>query len=387
MVATLVGEGKPIGPTAIAQEVELAPAVEQNLPAITVSRVANLALRDRIIVSGLVGAVEVVNVQPLIQGQPIEALESDVGDLVTAGQVLARLSSTTLELQKSQFNAALASARATIAQAEAQVLEATSSAAEAQRVADRTSTLRKQGTASQAAADQANANAISATARVTVVTQSLAAARAQLELAQAQMGNVELELKRTNVVAPVAGKIVSRNAQVGSVASAVGLPMFTLTRDNALELRADVAESDLLRIKLGQTVTMRAVGTRETLSGKVRLIEPSIDLRTRLGGVRISIDTPEMVRVGMFISAEILAAQRDSLAIPVTAIGSTAQGASVMTVKDGLVTRAQVTTGIRDGALIEILSGLAQDALVVTKAAAFVRDGDRINPVLDSAAE
>ncbi|MDO7559703.1 MAG: efflux RND transporter periplasmic adaptor subunit, partial [Paracoccaceae bacterium] len=269
----------------------------------------------------------------------------------------------------------------------AQVLEATSSAAEAQRVADRTSTLRKQGTASQAAADQANANAISATARVTVVTQSLAAARAQLELAQAQMGNVELELKRTNVVAPVAGKIVSRNAQVGSVASAVGLPMFTLTRDNALELRANVAESDLLRIKLGQTVTMRAVGTRETLSGKVRLIEPSIDLRTRLGGVRISIDTPEMVRVGMFISAEILAAQRDSLAIPVTAIGSTAQGASVMTVKDGLVTRAQVTTGIRDGALIEILSGLAQDALVVTKAAAFVRDGDRINPVLDSAAE
>ena len=58
-----------------------------------------------------------------------------------------------------------------------------------------------------------------------------------------------------------------------------------------------------------------------------------------------------------------------------------------MTVKDGLVTRAQVTTGIRDGALIESLSGLAQDALVVTKAAAFVRDGDRINPVLDSAAE
>lgn len=103
--------------------------------------------------------------------------------------------------------------------------------------------------------------------------------------------------------------------------------------------------------------------------------------------MRISIDTPEMVRVGMFISAEILAAQRDSLAIPVTAIGSTAQGASVMTVKDGLVTRAQVTTGIRDGALIEILSGLAQDVLVVTKAAAFVRDGDRINPVLDSAAE
>jgi HlyD family secretion protein len=340
-------------------------------------------LKDRVIVSGLVGAVEQVMVQPFIQGQPIEALDVDVGDYVEAGQTLARLSSTSLELEKSQFNASLASARATIAQAEAQVLEANSSAAEAQRVADRTSTLRKQGTTSQAAADQANANAISATARVTVATQSLAASRAQLELAQAQMANVELELKRTSVVAPVAGKVMSRNAQVGAVASASGQAMFTLTRDNALELRADVAEADLLRVKIGQSVKMRAVGTPESLTGSVRLIEPSIDLRTRLGAVRISIDTPDLVRVGMFVSAEVLAAERDTLAIPVTAIGSTAEGASVMALQDGLVTRKQVTTGIRDSGMIEILSGLKQGDLVVTKAAAFVRDGDRINPVLD----
>ncbi|MEZ7812751.1 MAG: HlyD family secretion protein [Paracoccaceae bacterium] len=358
-------------------------SVLQNLPAITVSRVVPVHLKDRVIVSGLVGAVEQVMVQPFIQGQPIEALDVDVGDYVEAGQTLARLSSTSLELEKSQFNASLASARATIAQAEAQVLEANSSAAEAQRVADRTSTLRKQGTTSQAAADQANANAISATARVTVATQSLAASRAQLELAQAQMANVELELKRTSVVAPVAGKVMSRNAQVGAVASASGQAMFTLTRDNALELRADVAEADLLRVKIGQSVKMRAVGTPESLTGSVRLIEPSIDLRTRLGAVRISIDTPDLVRVGMFVSAEVLAAERDTLAIPVTAIGSTAEGASVMALQDGLVTRKQVTTGIRDSGMIEILSGLKQGDLVVTKAAAFVRDGDRINPVLD----
>jgi HlyD family secretion protein len=99
--------------------------------------------------------------------------------------------------------------------------------------------------------------------------------------------------------------------------------------------------------------------------------------------VRISIDTPDLVRVGMFVSAEVLAAERDTLAIPVTAIGSTAEGASVMALQDGLVTRKQVTTGIRDSGMIEILSGLKQGDLVVTKAAAFVRDGDRINPVLD----
>jgi len=147
------------------------------LPAITVSTVARVTLRDRVLASGLVGPVERVQVPPLIEGQPIQSLLVDVGDTVAAGQVLAQLSSATLELQKSQFLATLASARAAIAQVEAQLIEARSSADEAQRVNVRTTTLKNQGTASQAAADQAAAAAISATARVAVATQSLAAAR------------------------------------------------------------------------------------------------------------------------------------------------------------------------------------------------------------------
>jgi HlyD family secretion protein len=45
-----------------------------------------------------------------------------------------------------------------------------------------------------------------------------------------------------------------------------------------------------------------------------------------------------------------------------------------------------VTTGIRDGGMVEILTGLEPGDLVVKKAAAFVRDGDKINPVTDDAA-
>ncbi|WP_248633111.1 biotin/lipoyl-binding protein [Cereibacter changlensis] len=97
---------------AFAQTPEAAP---QTLPAITVSTVAPRLMRDRVIASGLVEAVEMVQVQPLIEGQPIETLEADVGDMVSQGQVLARLSLSTLELQRSQFTASLASAKATIA--------------------------------------------------------------------------------------------------------------------------------------------------------------------------------------------------------------------------------------------------------------------------------
>lgn len=352
-----------------------------SLPAITVSAVDKRLLRDRVIVSGLVNAVEEVRVAPLIEGQPIETLLADVGDWVQEGQVLATLSKTTLELQKSQFVASLASARATIAQAEAQLLEARAAADEAQRVNERTAALKSQGTASQAAADQASANAIAATARVTVATQSLEAARAQVALAEAQLANVELQLSRTEVKAPVSGEIIHRNAVVGSIASAAGQPMFTMIRDGALELSADVAEIDLTRLAPGQKVSMVGVGTADRLQGTVRLVEPTIDATTRLGRARITIDAPDGVRAGMFMDAEILVAEREAVAVPVTAVGSSPEGSTVMVVRDGTVARALVRTGIRDGGWVEIVEGVAPGDSVVTKAGAFVRDGDHINPV------
>lgn len=365
--------------TAAEGQAEVAPA--PTLPAITVSSVDTRALRDRVIVSGLVNPVEEIRVAPLIEGQPIETLLSDVGDWVEEGQVLATLSNTTLELQKSQYIASLASARATIAQAEAQLLEARASADEAQRVSERTSALKAQGTASQAAADQASANAIAATARVTVATQSLEAARAQVALVEAQLANVELQLSRTEVKAPVTGEITHRNAVVGSIASAAGQPMFTIIRDGALELSADIAEIDLTRLAPGQKVSMIGVGSPDRLTGTVRLVEPTIDTTTRLGRARITIDTPEGVRAGMFMDAEILVAERETVAVPVTAVGSSPEGSTVMVVKDGTVARALVRTGIRDGGWVEIVEGVVPGDTVVTKAGAFVRDGDRINPV------
>ena len=338
-------------------------------------------LRDRVIVSGLVNPVESVQVSPLIEGQPIETLLADVGDVVEAGQILAILSKTTLELQKSQYNASLASARATIAQAEAQLLEAQAAADEAARVNERTAALRAQGTASQAAADQASANAIGSTARVTVARQSLEAARAQVELVEAQLANLDLQLSRTEVKAPVAGEITHRNALVGAIASAAGQPMFTMNRDGALELSADVAEIDLMRLAPGQTVSMIAVGAPNQLTGSIRLVEPTIDTTTRLGRARVTIDTPAGVRAGMFMDAEILVAERETIAVPVTAVGASPDGATLMKVADGVVSRTVVKTGIRDGGWVEIVEGISAGETVVTKAGAFVRDGDRINPV------
>lgn len=356
-------------------------AAAPTLPAISVSTVGTRTLRDRVIASGLVGPVERVEVQPLIEGQPIETLLADVGDKVTEGQVLARLSSTSLELDKSQSLAALASAQANVAQGEALILEAKATAEDAQRTNERTQQLRAQGNSSQAAADTAAANAATARARVASAEQSLLAAKAQVTLAEAQLANIDLQLSRTEVKAPVAGEIVERNARIGAIAASGGNNMFVLIRDGALEVNADVAEADLMRLAPGQTATMQAVGATEPLTGTIRLVEPSIDTVSRLGRVRISIEDSGRVVSGMFIDAEILVAEHEAVAVPVTAVGASAGGPTVMKVVDGMVSRVSVKAGIRDGGWVEVLEGIAAGDTVVTKAGAFVRDGDRINPV------
>lgn len=382
--ALLFGGTLALTPAAALAEAAQLPAAQAapTFPAITVSAAETRMLSDRIIASGLIAPVEVVRVAPLIEGQPIEALLADVGDRVETGQVLAVLSKASLELQRSQSVASVAASRATIAQAEAQLLEAESSAAEAQRVAERTRRLRDQGSASQAAADTANANAVSATARVTVARQSLEAARAQLALAEAQGANVDLMLTRTEVKAPYAGRIVERNATIGAIATAAGQSMFVLEKDGELELRVDLAEGDLMRVQAGQKARMQISGLADPVEGTVRLVEPAIDTTTRLGRARISLGARTNLMAGMYVEATIIVAEREALALPVTAVSGEGREQSVLRVRDGLVERVTVTTGIRQNGLVEIASGLDKGDLVVTKAGAFVQPGNRIKPVI-----
>lgn len=356
-------------------------------PAISVVPARLVVLKDSVRASGLVAAVERVLVQPQIEGQPIDSILAEVGDRVAAGTVLARLSDTSLNLQKSQLIASRAAAVAQVAQAEAVLVDSNSTADEANRARDRADQLRKQGNLSQAAADLARSLAKSATARVAGATNGALAAKAQLELVDAQLENVELQLGRTQVKAPFAGEIVEKNAVAGGIASATGVPMFVLVRDGLLELNADVAEQDLPRVSAGRPVTMQAAGYAIDLTGKVRLVEPAIDTATRLGRIRITIDQADKVRAGMFLEASISISEREVLAVPITAIGTDENGSFVMTVdSDGLVHRVGVGTGVRDGDLIEIAYGVTKGTNVVAKAASFVRDGDIVNPMsVDSA--
>jgi len=356
---------------------------ETSLPAIRVTDAQMRKLVDRVIVTGTVEAVEEVYVAPQVEGLRIETLMADVGDVVEAGMVLATLADDTLVLQKSQLQANRAKVEAVGFQLEAQVVEAEANEAEAIRQAERAEGLVRRKAVAVGEAERLRATAAASTARVNSAKQAIKANNADLKVIDAQIDDVDLRLARTEIKTTVAGVVSERSAKIGAIAAGAGNPLFTLIRDNAVELKGDVAEGDLLKLKPGQAVRMTLAGTSTEVEGKVRTIDPIIDAVTRLGTVKISISDPGVARIGMYASAEVIVSEREVLTLPLTSVTSEDGGMVVRKVVDGVVTMTKVATGVQDGDFIEISDGLKPKDIVVEKAGAYVRNGDRISPVFN----
>jgi HlyD family secretion protein len=365
----------------LAQEAKPAVTNTQALPAIVVTKVSERPMVDSVVASGTIRPVQEVFVQPLVDGLSIKTLKFDVGDRVKAGDVLAELNQDTLILQKSQLEANRAKAEAALAQYEAQVIEARANADDAIRQRDRAVTLSQNGTVSTSQVEQLTASADAAQARLNAARQAVSVGEADIKVVDAQIKDIDLKLERTEVKAPVSGVISARDAKVGAIASGAGTPLFTMTRDGAIELVADVAESDIRRIKEGQTALLTLAGMREAMPGKVRLVSPVVNATTRLGSVHIVTDEQSGAKSGMYASARIIIEETTAPSLPQSAVTTERSGSIARTVVDNVVKQVEIETGIQDGGYVQILSGLKAGDVVVSKAGAFVRDGDRISPI------
>ena len=291
-------------------------------------------------------------------GLKITEVRVNVGDRVQRGQVLATLQSDTL--------------RAELAQAEGSLAEATASAQEAKAQADRARSLQQQGFISAAQLSQALAAEASASARVQ-------SARALVQLQG-------VRLAQTEIKAPDAGLISVRQATVGSVVGA-GTELFRLIRQGRLEWRAEVTAADVGRIPLGAAVQVTAA-SGQVLTGKVRMVAPSVDMQTR--NALVYVDLPAATgsaRAGMFAKGEIALGQSPALTVPQTAVVVRDGFSYVHTVgADQKVTQVKVQTGRLNGERLEVLDGLKPDARVVVSGGAFLNHGDTVR-VVDAAAK
>jgi HlyD family secretion protein len=372
-----------VASSVLAQEAAApAPAqAETKLPSIVVTETLKKPLVDRVISTGTIKPVEEVYVQPLVEGLSIKGLNADVGDEVKADGVLATLNDDALLLQKSQFEANKAKAEAGVAQYQAQVIEAEANLADAIRQRDRTKRLSTSGTSTVSQLEQAEAQVQVAQARLNAAKQAVAVGQSDIKVVDAQIEDIELKLARTGVKTPVAGVVSARTAKIGAIASGQGNPLFTVIRDGEIELVADLSETDIQKIKVGQKAMVTVAGGRNKIEGKVRLVSPTVDATTRLGSVHVVIDDESGARAGMYATAEIIIAEEEGLALPLSAVTTGRNGSTARKVDNNVVKQVKIETGIQDGGFIQVVSGLEAGDMVVAKAGAFVRDGDKIAPV------
>ncbi|MCA1367909.1 efflux RND transporter periplasmic adaptor subunit [Bradyrhizobium sp. BRP14] len=354
---------------------------KQTLPSIVVTEAAERTITDRVVATGSIEAVEETYVSPLVDGLSIRSLNVDIGDRVEEGSTLVVLNDDALLLQKSQLEANLAKTEAALAQFRAQLAEAEANSEEAKRVADRAVRLSENGTVSTAEADRLKALAAASRARLRSAEQSVSVATADIKVVQAQIDDVDLRLARTAVKAPVSGVVSAKNAKIGAIASGNGEPLFAIIRDGEVEMKADVTEADIVKLAVGQPATVKLAGSDTIIEGKIRLIPPTVDPQTRLGKVHISLADTVTARAGMYASTVITVEEKQTVVLPQTAVTSEDGKSIVRKVEDGVVRLIPVETGIQDGQFVEILSGIKPGEQAVAKAGAYVRDGDRINPV------
>lgn len=368
-----------IGPaTLTAATAQTAPG--PSAPLVTVATASITEVVNRVPVSATLVAREEILIFPQISGFSIRSIQVDVGDKVRKGDVLAILDSETLKTQLVQAEAEYARTEAAVRQSQSQITSAKATLDQANAALQRTRQLNQSGNISQAQLDQAVTNSATAKAGFDAAKDGLALTSAQMRQAGAQRDLAKLNLDRATIRASQNGVISARNGQLGSIASASGQPIFRIIRDGAIEAEAELIETALGQVSVGDPVELRVAGVG-TVKGTVRLLYPTVDPQTRLGKIRITLRDSTNLRTGLFAGGWIITDQHSGLTVPATAILTDATGPYVLTVKDGTLTKQPVVAGLIWQDRREVLGGLAKGEIVVAKAGAFYGSGDKIRPV------
>jgi RND family efflux transporter MFP subunit len=219
------------------------------------------------------------------------------------------------------------------------------------------------------------------------VTQYLTAERvadSHVMAARANLTQQQLRLKYTQVLAPDSGIISARSATVGAVVG-VGTELFRMIRQGRLEWRAEVTSAELARIRPGTPVLVKAASGSELL-GRVRTVGPTIDPQTR--NALVYVDLPAALsasapfKAGMFASGQFELGASNAVTVPQQAVAVRDGFSYVFRLNaDQRVSQLKVSTGRRVGDRVEVVAGLAPDALIVVSGAGFLNDGDLVRTV------
>ncbi len=300
------------------------------------------------------------------------------GNRVKQDQVIARLESQDVNAAKDQAEAHVVAARHNIELAKAELREATLNL-------DRNKALLERGVIARAAYDSALARYEKAVASVEASEANLKASLAGLEVA-----NINLEY--TLIRAPFDGVVLTKNADVGDIVTPIGAAanaksaVITIADMNSLQIEADVSESNLNKIKIGQPCEIQLDALPgERFRGAIHTIVPTADRTKATVMVKVRfIDRdarvlPEMSAKVAFLSRPTKPEeQKPRTAISQTAIVNKKGKEAVFLIRENRSLETPVTLGVKIGDMVEIVDGLKVGDQIVLNPPDRLRNGLKV---------
>ena len=242
-----------------------------------------------------------------ISGSMLTVLYVKEGDQVEAGMLLAVTdSATALAAKKDQAEAeyqmAIRAAKASQSQADAACVMADV----AGREAERRVRLLDQKLASEEETEMAQGQAEATAASCTAAHASARVSESEIEVAKARVAVAQAELERAYIKAPVSGRILEVLVNPGEFVGAQGL--LELGRVDRMYAIAEVYETDIGRVKLGQAATVRSDALPHILTGKVELIRHKVQKQDVTG------TDPAAAKDARIIEVEILLDESEAAA-------------------------------------------------------------------------
>lgn len=328
------------------------PEAEPQIRPVRVTTVEERDAGDTASLSGIVEAKTEVDLAFRIGGRVLER-HVNVGDRVTAGQLLAKLDS------QDQENAVRAS-QASLSAAEAQFLEA-------ELNYDRQRQLLASGHTTRQRYDQA--------------VQVLRTLRSQVEEASAQLSIARTRLDDTAIYADAPGEITARGIEVGQVVQP-GQMIVRIARKEGRDAVFD-APPDLISRSPRDAKIHVSLSIDPAISavGRVREVSPQADPLTGTFRVRVGLsEPPPEMRLGSAVTGRVTLAGSDGIVIPASAL-SRSQGSPAVWVFDPVtetVSLRNVEVSTHRPSEVVLSSGLSPGDIVVTAGVQSLRNGQRV---------
>ena len=243
------------------RQVEAADAADIEFVAVTTGRI-----EETVTAQGKIETKEYVDVGAQVSGQ-LKKIHVEIGDTVKAGDLLAEIDPRVYESRVEADRAQLKTLAAQLAEQQAQITLA-------RQVLERNRRLIKSNAVSQEVLEDSEAALKVALARA-------ASLKAQIEQAQSTLKGDETNLSYTKIYAPIDGTVVSQSAREGQTlnASQQAPVIVQLANLNAMTVRAQVAEADVMRLRVGMPVYFTTLGSLDRRwQGTVRQILPSPEI-------------------------------------------------------------------------------------------------------------